>query len=183
MTGINFLSQRRKKLTVTQKRDRQIFRICMGILGGVLVFLVCVLGTRYWFSQRLASVRAMQVQARNQILGQESIERSYIISVNKITILAELFLDRQNKQQAITYFSSVFGDQVLVKQIAFAGDDQLLTFRLQAEDVFILEQVFDQLQSDEVKSRFAQVTPSDLRRSAEGDYEMTVAVTLGEDES
>jgi len=181
MTGINFLSQRRKKLTTTQKRDRQIFKIGMGILGGVIVFLLSVLGLRYWFGLRLDTVREVQAQARSQILGQEEVERSYIISVNKVIILAELFKDRQNKQQAIEYFSSVFGDEVLVKQIAFEGDDQLLTFRLQAEDVFILEQVFDQLQSTEVKTRFAQVTPSDLRRSAEGDYEMTVAVTLGQE--
>ena len=182
MNSINFLSEHRKKLTKTQKRDRQIFKIGMGILGGVVVFFVSVLGIRFWFGQRLEGVMQAQAQARSQILDQEDVERSFIVSVNKITILSELFKERQNKQQAINYFSTIFGDQVLVKQIAFEGGDQLLTFRLQAEDVFVLEEVFARLQSDEVKTRFAKVSSSDLRRSAEGDYEMTVAVTLGESE-
>lgn len=177
--SINFVRERRKKLSQAQVQDQKWFtRSAIG-LGIVIGLMLMVLGGRLVMAQLVSQVLAQQEQTRDQILSREDTEKAFVISVNKLSILSEIYEERQNKQDAIQYFTSVFGEGVLVKEIAFQGNDQLLTFRLQADDVFILDQVFVQLESEEVLSRFARVENSDLRRGDEGKYEMTVAVTLG----
>lgn len=179
--AINFVRDRRKKLTEAQEQDQIWFvRASIG-LGCTLGLVLVVFGVRSYMFQQVSAVQAQQDQTRQQILAQEETERSFVIGVNKVKILTDLFQERRNKQQAIDYFSSVFGPAVLVRQISFNTAEQLLTFRLQADDVFVLEEVFQQLESDDIITQFQNVASSNLRRNDEGKYEMTVAVTLGQE--
>lgn len=179
MGSINFVRDRRRKLSSIQVKDRVWLRRSLIALGVVTTILVIVGGAQLFLSRMVGQVQAQQTATKQQIVDREDTEKAFVISLRKLGLLTEIFQERQNKQQAIEYFSSVFGAQVLVLEIEYRAEEQLLTFRLQAQDVFVLEQVLERLKSDDVTSRFAGVKASDLQRTSQGNYEMTVAVTLG----
>ncbi len=177
---INFLQDRRKVLTRHQVADRRLLQLTGSLLGiSVAVFLM-ILGAHLFYTNRIKATLNAQQTARTQILGQESTERNYLISIAKLRTLLQLDKEKINKQEAINYFTNVFGQNVLVRQIEYTGEDDLLTFRLRSDDVFVLEDVFAKLKSEDIKQRFAQITPSNLRRTDNGNYEMNVAVVIGQ---
>jgi hypothetical protein len=176
--GINFLHERQKHLTKSQQTDRRVLKWTVRGVGVLFLITIVVLGVTLWYQNRLKGVLALQDQTRQSILSNQEIEKEFVIGFQKLKILSKLFVDRADKQAAIDYFTTVFGPQVLVKQIEYGGDEKLLTFRLEANDVFVLESVFTQLKSPQTTEGFTQVTPTDLRRTGKGTYQMTVAVVL-----
>lgn len=178
MPEINFLSHRQKKLNKLQKRDLLWSKWAAGALTALVLVFILSIGLEFWFSQRLKALGRQQQAARQGIISNEQQEKTYVLAVQKLKTLAQLNKRRSDKQAAIAYFTGAFGPEVLVKQIAFAEDDQLLTFELSARDVFVFEQVLKQLKTEQVQQQFHQITPSDIRRSSDGRYEMKVAVVL-----
>lgn len=175
---INFLRHRRQALTKQQEQDQRYLRWSAATAASLFVVCLIVLGVRIFFTSSLANITQLQDQTRQNILSQENVERAFVLSYHKVDNLSKLFTQRQDKQEAIAFFSSFFGPDVLIKQIEFNGSEQILTFGLEADDVFVLEDVFEQLKSPQVTERFARVTPSNLRRTEDGKYQMTVAVVL-----
>jgi hypothetical protein len=173
---INFLSERRKQLTKVEKKDTQIMKILAGILGMVFVFFLLSFGVQLYVDRQLFQLKAAQKVARSQIAENEEIERSFVIFVYKLTSLSNINQDRQEKNAAIDYFSTVFGDSIFIKNIEFDQKEKLLIFRLESNDVFALRKIFDTLKSEEIRQRFASINPSDLKRTITGTYEISVAV-------
>ena len=173
---INFLGERQKQLGKTEIQDRQILRYATIFLGISFGVFVLVFGINFYFSRQLSQIMTAERVARSQILSNEDIERSLVIFVNKLSSLAKIAQDRQEKNEAITFFSSVFGNTVFIKQIDFDQKEKLLTFRLQSDDIFSLKDVFEVVNSPEVQQQFRSVKPSDLSRAPNGKYEMVVAV-------
>lgn len=181
MIEINFVSQRRKKLTKLEQSDRKIFKISIGLFTGVIVVFLVVIGLRFFLINQVAGLKTSQNSLKSQVVSQEEVERSFVIFVNKLKVLGELFSQRQDKQQAISFFSQVFGSEVLIKEISYDADSSLLTFGLKANDVFILENVFTTLSSEQALERFDTLSKSNLRRSLDGSYIVQVTVGLKED--
>ena len=173
---INFLGDRQKQLGKTEIQDRQILRYTGIFLGGCFAVFVVVFGVHLYFGRQLSQIQTAEKVARSKILSNEEIERSLVIFVNKLSSLSKIGQDRQEKNAAITFFSSVFGNSVFIRQIDFEQKEKLLTFKLQSNDIFSLRQVFEVVNSAEVQQRFTSVRPSDLVRTADGKYEMVVAV-------
>lgn len=91
------------------------------------------------------------------------------------------FVKRQDKQDAIKYFTKVFGPDVVVEKIAYDASSQLLAFGLRAADVFILERVFQVLAETADSKKFTQVSKSDLQRGGQASYRMQITVVLAEE--
>lgn len=176
--NINFLKDRRKRLTKQDIADRQIMRYTLYVLGGVLAVMVLVLSVRGFLWYRTNQVAERQAQLKRAVLSQEDIEKSYVIFANKIKILRELLDERANKQVAIDYFSGIFGDEVLIREIEYESQIGILSFGLKANNVFVLENVFTILNSDQVKNDFSSVSKSELRRGNDGSYNVKVIVGL-----
>lgn len=183
MDGINFLSDRQKKLSKQQKDDRELLRYTQMLFAGVMLIFLVILGIRLFFNQRIRRIEDAQEQARQQILNNEDVERAFVITVNKLDVLNTLFEERQDKQDAINFFTTVFGPNVLVNQIEYNAGESILTFGVQSRDVFVLEGVLERLKglADE-RAEFALVNPSNLRRTDDGKYELQVTVTLASSE-
>lgn len=178
MKEINFLRERRIRLTKGQEKDRRIMKIAASILAGVMVVALVVVVVSLFFRQRINTIVQAEEQAKQQILSDEEVEKSYLLSLNKLQSLVQLDKSRQNKQETISYFTSIFGPDVLVTKIEYVDQDKLLTFRIQAKDVFILRHVFDTLISSDLRTKFNQVNMSNLSRNGDGVYEMSVAVVM-----
>lgn len=176
--SINFLSERRKKLTKQQILDLKIFRIVSGIAIGAFIVLLISVGARMAFAFNLKKITDLQAQTLQQVKSQEESEKSYVIFAAKLRVISELFVQRRDKQEAIKYFSTLFGTDVLVSDIAYEADTSLLTFGVEAKNVFTLESVFNKLSTQQVKDQFVDVKATELRRISNGSYQTSVLVTL-----
>jgi len=179
--SINFLSERRKKLTKQQLVDLKIFRVVSGVGIGILLALLIAVGSRLFFSYTLTQIAAKQSAILALVKSQEESEKSYVIFAAKLRVISELFVQRRDKQEAIKYFSTLFGPDVLVSDIEYEADTSLLTFGLEAKNIFTLETVFNRLNTQEVKDQFASVAATELRRDKFGTYQTSVLVTLKEE--
>ena len=175
---INFLAERRKSLTKTELHDRKIMRISSIVFGGVFLVFLIVFGVRFYFDRQLYQVREAQKAARSQILNNESIERSFVVFVHKLTALSNLTQDKQEKNQAITFFSTLFGSDVFIRQMSFLEKEKMLSLRIQSKNIFSLNRVFQLLNSQEVREGFVSIHPSDLLRTQQGNYEMMITAVV-----
>jgi len=176
--SVNFVKHRRKQLTKRQLLDKQIFKYVSITLGVVFGLFLLSVGVRLYMAYSLSQVMAKQDQFKQLVLDQESNERSYVVFAAKINTLVDLFAKRRDKQEAINYFSNAFGNQVLLSNISYEEDGTILSLILESNDVFVLEQVFENLNNPEVSSQFQQLSLSELKRSADGKYRLTVTVVL-----
>ncbi|NCN51126.1 MAG: hypothetical protein GW762_03115 [Candidatus Pacebacteria bacterium] len=178
--GINFVANRRKRLTAQQVQDEKWFQYA--IIGVIVVFVVFLItiGLRFFFLYRINALKDNQANARKAIEAQEQVEKDYNVFAHKLRALSDLFGKRQDKQEAMVYFSQVFGPQVIISGIDYSEDDNsIVSFTLTAPSVFDLENVFTVLESDEVLSKYAKVQKSDLGRGESGAYSIKLTIILG----
>lgn len=178
--SINFLKDRQKKLTKQQLLDLRAWQISAGIFGVVILVALSMAGVAFWQNRRLAQFQDQRALLKKQVLSQEEIERSYVIFAHKLKTLRQLLDQRSDKQQAITFFSSLFGPDVAIREISYDADDSLVSFGLRSKSVFVLESVFAQLDSPQIKQQFKDLSRSELRRTNEGTYDLKVTVVLNQ---
>lgn len=178
---INFVQSRRKQLTKNQENDLKIFKIAGGVFAGLVVVFLVALSINFYLQFRIKSIKDQEKRMETQILSNGLIEQSILVTTEKLKILSELFDQRYDKQAAIEYFSSIFGPEVLIKDINYAADEKILSLRVQATSIFILEQVFAQLANPEVEQKFGIINKSELIRNDRGRYSMAITLSLDEE--
>lgn len=180
---INFVQGRRKKLTKSQKIDLKIFKVVLGVFGVFVAIFLITLGIDFYLQFQVKDAKNQQRQMERQVVAQESIEQSIVVTTEKLKILSELFELRYDKQAAIDFFSEIFGSQVLIKDINYEADERILSLRLQSQSIFILEEVFAKLANPDVEEQFGQINKSELIRNDRGGYNMAITLSLVEEES
>lgn len=176
---INFVGDLRKKLTKVQVQDQKILRWTLVGLATVFALFLATVGVRFLFIYQLNNLQSQQTAAQAAILEQESVEREYNIFAHKLRHLSMLFGQRQDKQEALMFFSQVFGPDVIVSGIDYAaGAGDLLSFTILVPDVFELERVFAILEGDEVRSEYPTVQKQGLRRGDDARYRMSLQIQL-----
>jgi hypothetical protein len=181
-TSINFVQNRRKKLTKNQANDFKVLKIVAGLFGILIIVLGATFGVYFYLGSQVKDIKDQQKTLEKQILSKKSTEEDVVVSAAKLEILLELFDLRYDKQAAISYFSEIFGDKVLIRDITYDASNKILSLRLQSESIFILEEVFDKLANPEVEERFGEVNKSELSRGNEGKYGMAITLDLREKE-
>lgn len=180
---INFLRDRRRRLTKQQELDKKIFNITTVACGVAFAVFLISLGVRLFFAYTLDQLTNRENRLLAQIRSQEDSEKSYIIFAAKLKVLSALFEQRRDKQEALAYFTTLFGPNVLVSDVAYDAESSILTLGLKATDIFTLQGVFDLLNSPEVGERFQSVAASELRRNDLGEYQTNVTIELKQAET
>ncbi|MBW7944778.1 hypothetical protein H3C70_05275 [Patescibacteria group bacterium] len=175
---INFLAERRKSLTKIEVQDQKAIRIASIVFTTTFLIFLTVFGIRFYFDRQLFQVREAQKTARSQILNDQAIEQSFVIFVYKLTALANLTQDKQEKNEALNFFSNLFGSDVFVTQMSYLEKERILSLKIQSDSVFSLRKVFELLNTDAVRAEFTSVNPSDLTRTPQGDYEMVITAVV-----
>lgn len=178
---INFVQSRRRQLTKNQENDLKIFKITTGVFGVLVVGFLAVLITNFFLQFQVKSIKDQEKQLETQILSNGLVEQSILVTSEKLKILAELFDQRYDKQAAIEYFSDIFGPDVLIKDINYEANEEILSLRVQATSIFILEQVFARLANPEVEQQFGLVNKSELVRNDRGRYSMAITLSLSDE--
>lgn len=182
MANINFVSLRQKKLSKLSQKDLRVFKIAGLVTGIFLTILALLSAYKIYLNLQLKKTEQAQQQILSQIKNQEDLERSFIVFVNKLNILSEIFQKRKNKQESIAYFSQIFGSEVTIDQIAYDDSSQIISFRVIAADVFTLDKVFELLENAVEEERFSSLSRSNLDRSGRGTYQLQITITLGDAE-
>jgi len=179
--SINFVGERRKKLTQAQKNDLKLMKISINVLVGVFAIFLIVIGSRFYFVYQVKNIKDTQADIRSRILSNEPIEKDYIIFANKLKKLSVFFGRRKDKQEALVFFSEVFGEDVIVSGIDFSStDEDVVSFVIKAPNIFVMERVFNTLQEEKVISVYPNIKKSGMRRSATGNYTVSLSVVLSD---
>ena len=175
---INFLAERQKGISKQQLQDLRLMKIAGVVLGVVCLAGLIIFGLFFYFTYQLAQIRNQEGAIRGQILGAQGNEEAFVVYVKKLASLATIYKSREDKNNIIAYFSSLFGQDVVVTGIDFDQTDNLLHVKVEADDVFVLHRVLDLLNSDAVKAKFPALVSSNLDRNADATYEITITVPV-----
>lgn len=175
---INFLAERQKGISKQQLQDIKWLKIAGVAFGLTVVLAIAIFGIFFYYLSQLNSVTDQEKAVRAQIIGNKENEMAYLTYVRKLNTLATLYKDRQDKNDIIAYFSSLFGSDVVVTGIEFDQKDKLLHFKVQSRDVFVLRRVLSVVNSSQVKEKFPALAISDLTRNNTAAYEVTISVPI-----
>lgn len=178
MSEINFLSQRRASLVKVGEKDAIYQKYSMWIFIGALVIFSITAGANIFLTQKLKKANSQEKLLTTEIAGEESVELTFLVFSHKLKTVKDLYQNRSNKQQAIEYFSNLFGNQVFLSGMNYGGEGNELTLRLTSEHIFALEKTLNSLDSETVKTNFSSVKKSGLRRDDTGSYNLDIAVEL-----
>lgn len=178
---INFVRERRKNLSRQEQDDRKILKFVTWGLFGLGAVILLIVGARLFLLFQIQNIQDKQKQVQNAIAQNVEIEEKYTIFANKLKILTELFGKRKEKQEALAYFSGLFGSEVIISQLSYTAGDEVLSFVLQTTSIFTMEEVFNIISSDAVTTRYPTIEKKSLRRSLDGTYGMQVTLYFGDE--
>lgn len=181
--SINFVRERRRKLSKVEVQDRVWLRWSMIATGVVSGLVLVIVGVGLFFRWQVSQVQAQQESLKKEVASQVEVERSYVIFANKLRMIKDIVENRADKQAAIAYFTQAFGSDGLLREITFAADKRIVDFRVQAPDVFAFQRVLQLLDSPAVRERYPKIKREELRRTGLGTYEIGVTIDLGPDKS
>lgn len=176
--NINFVRDRQQKVAQTELTDQKTLIVTVSIFAALLVISLSATGVGWWFGNQVKTVIAQQKSQESAIVQQQPIEESYTIFAHKLRVLRDLFGNRKNKQTSIKFFSEYFGSEVIVSQLSYDSEEEVLTFVLDSKDIFVLNSVFEKLQSTELRTLYPTLQYGGLNRSESGRYGLKLTVTL-----
>ena len=179
--SINFVAERQKKLTAHQLQDIKLLKISLWVLSGVFITFLITLAVRFYFVFEVKDLTAEQNRMRDNILSRQSVEQEYVIFAQKLKHLSGFFEKRKDKQEILIFFESLFGSDVIVSGIDYSSaDSDIVLLTIKTPNVFVMEKAFETLSSESVVERYQNITKSNMRRSATGNYTVDLAVVLSE---
>lgn len=182
MININFFSNRVNQKEKQKKLDAKIFRISTYVLIGIALIMVGTFSFKLYNNLQINDTNKKIKAYRESILGQESTEINYLIFVNKIKVISEIYQKRSNKQEAMDYFSKTFIDKAIIVGMNYQEDQGGLILQLNSDNVFKLQEVNDTLDSPEVRQQYKNIDKSSLTRTNTGSYKLTLKLELKKDD-
>lgn len=178
--NINFVRERRKTISRQETDDKKVLGWVVKGLFLLGIVILGIVGARLYLSFQIRSLQTQQKDVQQQIAQKEEIERNYTVFAHKLKIVSELFGKRREKQEALEYFSSLFDSNVLISQLSYTAGDEVLSFVLQSNSIFTLDNVFNVMSSEEVITKYPTIEKNSLRRSQDGSYGMQVTLYFGD---
>lgn len=178
MIEINFLANKNRNKQKQKLQDQHLFKISALVLGGVVLLLLIALGAKLWINLQIKQKAANIAQLKQSILAQEKIELAYLIFVNKLEVVGEIYASRSDKQAAMKYFAHLFADKATITGMTYNEESGGLTLQLDHKNVFFLEDSMALLNSDLVKDAYKNVEKSSLSRENQGNYGLNLKIQL-----
>ena len=175
---INFVADVHRRLAKTYKKDRVWFKAGVGIFVGVFVLFLGVVGVRFYFISQLSTLQQQELQAKNAITANEQLEKEYTIFTKKLNLLTTLFDQRLDKQSAVDFFTTLFGSEVLIRELDYGGTTGDLQFVIEAPSVFVLDTVVSKLKEVQFSNQYKSINTSELQRSTTGSWTMRIAIDV-----
>ncbi len=178
MININFLSNRVSLKIKQKKRDAKIFRISSYVLIGVVIIMIGAFGFKFYNSLQINSANKKIKEYKESIVSQESVEINYLIFVNKIKVISEIYQKRSNKQEAMNYFAETFTDKADIIGMNYQEDQGGLILQLSSDNIFKLQTTNEILDSTTLRQQYQNIEKSALTRTDQGNYKLTLKLEL-----
>ncbi len=178
MININFFSNRVSKKIKQKKRDAKIFRISTYVLIGIIAIMVGTFAFKFYNSLQINNTNTKIKEYKESILGQESVEINYLIFVNKIKVISEIYQKRSNKQEAMNYFAETFVGVADIVGMSYQEDQGGLILQLSSDNIFKLQAANEILDSPTLREQYQNIEKSALTRTDQGSYKLTLKLEL-----
>ncbi len=178
MPDINFLSRRQFTLSKVEEADRVWMKYGIAAFSASMVLFIAFLSTNLYLSSKLSSVKRQQEQVKAAITSEKELELSYVIFSNKLQLIREIFEQRSDKQQAISFLTELFGPSAFLGGLEYDQKTGTLAVRTTSDHIFALNDTFTKIDDPRVSEQFTTVTKSRLARNESGQYELTITVGL-----
>jgi Tfp pilus assembly protein PilN len=183
MYNINFFGRAGDLYQRTRKKDQKFLMWSLVGFSVALTIFVSVIGINLWLGQKLNGIISKQNQTKQALVDNQPLEVAYLVFSSKLQAIAEIFEQRNNKQQAINYLSNLFGDQVFINGVNYDGEAQVLSLNLTSANIFDLEKLINGLNTQEVKSNFSSLTKSNIKRNEDGSYNLKLTLELKQNQA
>lgn len=178
MININFFSNRVNQKGKQKKQDAKIFRISSYVLIGLVLIMIGTFIFKFYNNLQISNTNKKIKENRESILGQENVELNYLIFVNKIKVISEIYQKRSNKQEAMNYFSEAFVGKADIVGMNYQEEQGGLILQLSSDNVFKLQETNDLLDSIELRKQYQNIEKSALSRTNLGSYKLSLKLEL-----
>lgn len=178
MININFFSNRVNQKNKQKKQDAKVFHISSYVLVGLILIMIGTFVFKFYNNLQISNVNKKIKENRESILGQENVELSYLIFVNKIKVISEIYQKRSNKQEAMNYFAEAFVGKADIIGMNYQEDQGGLILQLSSDNVFKLQETNNLLDSDELRQQYRNIEKNTLVRTDLGNYKLTLTLEL-----
>lgn len=178
MININFLSNRVKQKSKQKEQDVKIFRLSTYVLIAACVLMVATISFKLFNTFRINSVENKIKDYRETILAQEHVELNYLIFVNKIKVITEIYQKRSNKQEAMSYFADTFAGKAEITGMSYQEEQGGLILQLSSENIFKFKDVNEILDSESLRQQYQNIEKNALARADNGSYKLTLKLEL-----
>lgn len=178
MININFFSNRVNQKVKQKKQDAKIFRLSSYILSALILIMVGAFVFKFYTNLQISNTNKKIKENRESILGQEDVELNYLIFVNKIKVISEIYQKRSNKQEAMSYFTNTFSGKAEIIGMNYQEDQGGLILQLSNDNVFTLQEVNELLDSQDLRQQYQNIEKSALNRTDLGNYKLTLKLEL-----
>ena len=182
MININFLANRVNQKGKQKEQDVKIFRISTYTLIVLAILMVGTFSFKLYNNLRITTAEKKIKEYKETILAQENIEINYLIFVNKIKAVSEIYQKRSNKQAAMNYFSDAFVDKAEIIGMSYQEDKGGLVLQISSDNIFKLQEVNDTLDSEALRQQYQNIEKSVLARTEAGNYKLTLKLELKKDD-
>jgi hypothetical protein len=183
MAMINFLEQHRREVGKSNVFDQRLYTGSLAVMGATILATMVLLGSNFFLQLKVSEVQAREKDLEKSILFQEEIEKSVVVLAKKLEVISQLMALRHNKQETISYFTTVLGENVVLKGIDYSEEANVLSIQVEAVHVFALDAFATFLETPEVKNKYPSITKSEMRRDQDGTYLLTITVPLAAEET
>lgn len=178
MININFLANKVDQKGKQKQRDAKVFRFSTYFLIVVTLLMIGAFSFKLFNTLRINNTEKKIAEYKNSILSQEKIEINYLIFVNKLKVISEIYQKRSNKQQAMNYFSDAINNTAEITGMNYQEDQGGLTLQLSSDNIFKLKEANNILNSQELRDQYQNIEKSSLTRTNFGNYKLTLKIEL-----
>lgn len=178
MIEINFLSSRTREKLKQKERDQKLFKIAGIVLSLVIVLLVIALGLKLFLNFRIKKMTENIAELKKIIVDREDVELSYLIFVNKLRAIGEIYAARSDKQEAMNYFANLMTDVANITGMTYDEESGGLILQLDHQNVFFLEDSMSIIDSPLVTDVYRNVKKASLARQDQGNYQLRLTIQL-----
>lgn len=178
MIEINFLSGQTRQKQKQKEQDQKLFKIAGIVLGVVVFILIAVMGLQLFINFKIKNKTKEIADLKKTIVDQEEVELSYLIYVNKLKAVREIYAARSDKQAAMNYFTELMTDIATITGMTYDEESGGLMLTLDHQNVFFLEKSMDILDTPSVKETYKNVEKKYLSRENQGNYSLSLIIQL-----
>lgn len=179
--SLNFLRQRRQKLSVLRKQDSLILYVSLGIMAVVLLVTLGLIGYTINQKQQLNRISNADSEISKTLSSMTDKEAEYLVYSARLKTLANIWPMRGSQQKTLDFLTDITMTDVSYQQVTFDQAKRMLDFSVVTTDYFALEEFISLVRTPLIQERLESFAIGAVRRDDQGRYSFSVEMELKAD--